>query len=496
MVELMFAVVILGIGMLITSSMFPIAWFKAREVAEATVVPALADAAEANIRLVCPPQSKNLVADLPRATTSFFPGDWIPLAQPAPTGGGNRDHAFIYPDMRVHHLNAGNYLADTGEDFRNDAGTLIPIADDSWQLEDNLDVMLADRNPLLTGFTNGDPTLDVLAVPLSPHLRAHTRLSIPLDARPADTADTSVQSLWEERFELRRHCWSVFYRFNEMPGLEFGVESQADTEIPNARKFALAEQRLRKSRQLSMYYFTLKRPVNARYARQAGYDPDASSPAVVDLANPQARGPEFDVRLPVPWRFEAGLKTLPSASAAGVPSEIHVPANTLMATVLDDGYVLLDDRVGQVFRITDRRDGSVDGVASVIFTLDRDYTIVNGEYAPDYNRLEAGTRDAWEKESKWYDGQCDAEVSRVLADPASILPDDLPSRCQPVGSSSGSMTDQPIGEDEPARRTYWVFLPPVDRERGPNGIPLFNGSQPVVGVEVRQLTLAPPVARN
>jgi hypothetical protein len=66
-----------------------------------------------------------------------------------------------------------------------------------------------------------------------------------------------------------------------------------------------------------MYYFTLKRPVNARYARQAGYDPDDSSPTVVDLANPQARGPEFDVRLPVPWRFEAGLKTLPSASAAG-----------------------------------------------------------------------------------------------------------------------------------------------------------------------------------
>jgi hypothetical protein len=59
-----------------------------------------------------------------------------------------------------------------------------------------------------------------------------------------------------------------------------------------------------------------------------------------------------------------------------------------------------------------------------------------------------------------------------------------------------ALIDGSIGEDEPARRTYWVFLPPVDRERGPNGIPLFNGSQPVVGVEVRQLTLAPPVARN
>jgi prepilin-type N-terminal cleavage/methylation domain-containing protein len=113
MVELMFAVVILGIGMLITSSMFPIAWFKAREVAEATVVPALADAAEANIRLSARRSPRTSVPiRRVRLYFSFFPGDWIPLAQPAPIGGGNRDPAFIYPDMRVHHLNAGNYLAD------------------------------------------------------------------------------------------------------------------------------------------------------------------------------------------------------------------------------------------------------------------------------------------------------------------------------------------------------------------------------------------------
>jgi prepilin-type N-terminal cleavage/methylation domain-containing protein len=78
MVELMFAVVILGIGMLITSSMFPIAWFKAREVAEATVVPALADAAEANIRLLAR-RSPSPVADSPRAILrAFFRGIGFP----------------------------------------------------------------------------------------------------------------------------------------------------------------------------------------------------------------------------------------------------------------------------------------------------------------------------------------------------------------------------------------------------------------------------------
>jgi prepilin-type N-terminal cleavage/methylation domain-containing protein len=385
MVELMFAVVILGIGMLITSSMFPIAWFKAREVAEATVVPALADAAESNIRLLARP-SGPVDSTAAVYTSRFFPGDWFPAIE------GATDPAVVYPDTRVHHLNLGNYLADQdlaagGTDFTNNAdGDVVPVGDDTWQLEDNLDVLLADSLGAVFFADNS-------ATSRRPLLRPHQRLSLPLSARPLDQPANAASDLekqhWEERFELRRHCWSAFYRFNELPGLSFDIASKNDlngdgTEDAADRdlKIALGNRRLRRARQLSMYYFTLKRPVNARYARQAGYDPDASSPAVVDLANPQARGPEFDVRLPVPWRFEAGLKTLPSASAAGVPSEIHVPANTLMATVLDDGYVLLDDRVGQVFRITDRRDGSVDGVASVIFTLDRDYTIVNGKTLP------------------------------------------------------------------------------------------------------------------
>jgi hypothetical protein len=207
---------------------------------------------------------------------------------------------------------------------------------------------------------------------------------------------------------------------------------------------------LRRSRQLSMYYFTLKRPVNARYARQAGYDPDDSSPTVVDLANPQARGPEFDVRLPVPWRFEAGLKTLPSASAPGVPSEIHVPANTLMAAVLDDGYVLLDDRVGQVFRITDRRDGSVDGVASVIFTLDRDYTKAAVEDVPDYepflsdNEPGETSRFNWARQGQWAEQGCNSDPDGPGCD--LIGKEDEPARANllgfPAAGGSGARAER------------------------------------------------------
>jgi prepilin-type N-terminal cleavage/methylation domain-containing protein len=108
MVELMFAVVILGIGMLITSSMFPIAWFKAREVAEATVVPALADAAESNIRLLARP-SGPVDSTAAVYTSRFLSGGLVSRDPKEQT-----DPAFVYPDSRVHHLNLGNYLADPG----------------------------------------------------------------------------------------------------------------------------------------------------------------------------------------------------------------------------------------------------------------------------------------------------------------------------------------------------------------------------------------------
>jgi hypothetical protein len=106
MVELMFAVVILGIGMLITSSMFPIAWFKAREVAEATVVPALADAAEANIRLSARRSPRSGGFDRGVYTSRFFPGDWFPAIR----RGNVIPLSFIRTCGCI--ISMGNYLAD------------------------------------------------------------------------------------------------------------------------------------------------------------------------------------------------------------------------------------------------------------------------------------------------------------------------------------------------------------------------------------------------
>jgi len=458
MAELMIAIIILGIGLLITSSMFPIAWYKAREVAEAAVIPALANAGEVSLKLSCRPSRPQPNPSTPVHTSSFFPGDWFPASNLAGV------LADVYPDTRVHHLNAGNYLADTREDVRTVSGITFPVADNSWTLEDNLDLVF-DTGWISSFVADSD-------VSRGPQVRAHARLSPPMEARPlaADNPDPLVVRHWEERFETRRHCWSVFYKFNELPGLEYAVAQDPVISLP--RKYELANQRLKQPRTLTAYFFTLKRPVGARYARQAGYDIEDPSSMPIDPADPVALPSTEDVLLPVPWRFEATLVALPSASIPGVPSEIFVPRATstnkpnFLADVLDVGFILLDDRTGHVIRITNRREVTNPEVG-VVFTLDRDYTVAETEqvveYEPAISANVSGPTAAynWAIAGQWKQSGCDVN---------------------PGGCSLAL-------ENEPERRFFWVFLPPVDPLRGPNNSPLFDGSQPVVGVELRQITL-------
>jgi hypothetical protein len=41
-------------------------------------------------------------------------------------------------------------------------------------------------------------------------------------------------------------------------------------------------------------------------------------------------------------------------------------------------------------------------------------------------------------------------------------------------------------------RTVWVFPPAVDRSPGSDTAPVFDGSSPVVGIDVRTVSLSPP----
>lgn len=480
MAELMIAVVILGIGLLITSSMFPIAWFKAREVAEGAIVPALTDTAEFTVKEVTHPARVHLNRYYPLYLSSFFPGDWVPLAIPAPDM--QLEQAFVYPDTRVHCLDMGNYLVERDiNDFDDSSGDPVPVGDDTWMIEDNIDIMLGNRSPLLSGFLPPAPSefVDVMRPALKPQVRAHSRLSQALEPRQADAAKPQVLALWKERFELRRHCWSVFYKFNRLPGLDYAAAAKdlngdgRDFDgADNRRRFELADVAMKQPKQLSMYYVTLKRPAGARYARQKGFDPEVGGSKPADLTDPEPRDAQYDVCLPVPWRFEASLTKLPSeVSVVGLNSEIAIPATMVnIANFLDDGYVIIDDRTGRVFTVTARRDGEYEGVASVICTLDGGYSQAEIEDVADYEpRLSTSTvpnndrqRHNWEYAGIWKMNGCDED----------------PSRCAAF-----------MKEDEPEKRTYWVFPPPVDAQRGLNNTLLYDGSPPVVGIEIRQLTL-------
>ena len=41
-------------------------------------------------------------------------------------------------------------------------------------------------------------------------------------------------------------------------------------------------------------------------------------------------------------------------------------------------------------------------------------------------------------------------------------------------------------------RTVWVFPPAVDRSLADGALPVFDGSSPVVGIDVRTVSLSPP----
>lgn len=477
MAELMIAVVILGIGLLITSSMFPIAWYKAREVAEAAVIPALANTAEVNLKLQCRRADRKLDPTNPRYTSSFFPGDWVPTA---------KDHGepLICPDTHVHLLNAGNYLADTGEDFYiDDDNKERPVADDAWMLEDNLDVYLAERGALQTGFNV--PLVEAMRAALGPQVSPQSRLALPLGRRPRAT-DTpaphaEVMKLWQERFDGCRHSWAVFYRFSELPGAGYAVFAPIGNPLTDPQKEKVSTEELRQPRQLNVYCVTLKRPIGARYARQQGYDPQESSPEPADLTAPEPRDPEFDVLLPVPWRFEAELAVLPIDTdpnyVPGAPAEIIVkpPTNTgvqpIMLEALDKDFYLIDDRTGQVFTVTNRR---TDGL-NVVLTLDSEYTRAQIIDTPEYEPQLSGSsvpaieqlQHNWKIASLWKHHGCDIDPDRPQCDSALLSQK----------------------EDEPERRTYWVYLPPVEQRSSPSDPLIFSGTQPVVAIEVRQIAM-------
>lgn len=488
MTEMVFAIFILGIGLLFTSSMFPIAWTKARDVFEATSTESCAKAGEGMFmrtsKVNRPTDIESPPFDNPVPDSTFFPNDWFSTL---PGDLNSIKQPFVFPTTRVHTMNLGNIKAEMP--FANDnmelddlkgGGELMPVGDNGWRLSDQLAYWMGQPVEVQTLTMPDD--MDRAYFPNAP---AHTRMSPPMTARPDPIANPPAAALWDEQFAGRRYCWSVLYRFSRMfgpdPDPSFGLTSPPPLQFlaPEADVLkAMAE-----PREMTVYYVTLKRPANARYARQQGLVGNGSSATwdnAVHMDQPRAMTPDMDVLMPAPWRIEASLLSPPDFGELpkGIPSEIRV-TDIVLADMLAPKTTLIDERNGQVYRITQRRETSVP--ATAVLVLDKEYTVRDVRRAPyipfpsTYNDLEANWLSEWE----WEKRNCD-ELDLNNFDAG-----------DPKFDARKACRDFANTEANPEKRYYWVFPPPVEAARAALGVPTFAGSPPVVEVTTRQVMRRP-----
>ena len=417
MIEMMVAIVILGLGLLMAATMFPVGWTRARDLAEFTTETTAAENAAATVRLLC--NVSNPSAGIP---TSFL-GDFDQAVFDAGTTNPW--------DSEVHVLHVENALADAASvAARPDRNPILP----GWY-ESETDLL----NVQPTDWIGNDPRLgDWVNVGAAPgaQIAFRERVVPPLAARPDGSVDPDGLARWDAMLDARRFAWAVLYR------------------IENAASITPAD-----PRSIDFYLVTLRRTqLNHRFARQ---DPNVTNPTT----QPQALDLDEDMLFPVPWlvnlrvagRWDADgdppgdFFNEAEAPPEGVPSEAvanpgGAAAGQLIAQMLQTGSILIDRLNGNVYTVKSHRftgdDADFDHEATV--TLDREITVAD------------------------VDTDWTADGGPALNDRADLT--------------------SPYDE---ASRDFCVFPPPVLAERPASGFVLFDGRQPVVGLEVRQMFFSP-----
>jgi len=315
LVELMIAIVILGLGLLVVATMFPIAWMKARDLAEYTTSTTCTDTAVATVRLLTV-----VSADLSVPPNGVF------------DAGSDRPSSFLGDvdkglDPWVHALHEENIVADAPQALlgnflkQEDGSPIDPYAP------------VPPWDPAVGGF--GAPGVQI---------PFHERIHPPLTARPTGTPPPPADlAQWENLFSMRRFGWSVLYKF------DFGVSGSPVLSDP---------------RTLTLYVLTLRRgQTTHRYARQdPAFSPPYGPPASGDTpVAPQALPDSEDVLFPVPWRVQIALLD-PSGGPPGVPTEAwantdgsgNPTTNRLVPEMMPRGAVLIDELNGNLYRVAQR----------------------------------------------------------------------------------------------------------------------------------------------
>lgn len=458
----MIGIIILGVGLVMVATMFPVAWTRARTLNEFTTERAANDTAHDAVRSLTRVSTASVGASSFLGDLTYDPQDpsnpndeYLIEACPGfatlPAPGSAAPAPYAPPDW-VHALHLENYpVARVGP-------PASPVDEEPWRLQDPVRRLEQDLQDLQV---NSPPMYDLMSrfSFFMPRIALWQRVYPTMPPRPLNT-DLDAVTAWEQDLDRVRYAFAVFHRLQQPISV---------TSVPELERTKTS------ARAFDMYYVLLRRgQPTYRYARQ---DPlSAPSPCQLStvVVTPAAVDPndQPDVMFPVAWRVQVQfpgqfprtlkLRNNPAApgrpsNATGIPTEIEVPpANApgsdpekfAWVQMFQPGTRFIDEITGMVFRVNKRR-LNADGTQATL-TLDRE----------------------------------------VFLNDIEIPEPDIDPRCP---SCTTLDVDDPDAAADPAEllRTVWVFPPPVEARANPTDPLVFVGAQPVVSIEVRTLTIGP-----
>lgn len=441
LVELMVAIVILGLGLVMVATMFPVAWDRARTLTEVSTAQTVTASAEQTLSSLVQVSGVGLKSDM-------LAGDLLV----EPNWSGNTGLIVAYSDTRVHALNMENLLVQGQQPF---------VSEDPWRIEHLPDLESQPATGTLLWDSNLAPPAEFYARTYhTSRVRAFQRVYPPLPARKSPSFQVADPQ-WDLSLNQRTFAWSVLHRMRDFgaPAAPAGDPPITGPQTKDPVAVAKAKESAARSRTVELYIVSLRRPTaTSRFARQNPQS--APNPYLLDrpaqqmVTSPQALPSTQDVLLPVPWRVQVEFPTALNDrnTATAIPTEIQVPAAgmqepaaQLVVGMFSPGTQFVDELNGSVYRVIGRRvTGGNNEVATV--TLDREVLIEELDLPAEYSSCQF---------------------------------------CAPLAQTGGQL------DPEELVRTVWVYPPAITPRSATDTRVYFTGAQPVVDIEVRTLQLSP-----
>jgi prepilin-type N-terminal cleavage/methylation domain-containing protein len=469
LIELMIGIVILGLGMIMVATIYPVAWNRARELSEFTNQRAVAANADALLQTVGR-ISRPSAGDRPVDDASGFLGDLVlDRLNTVPLSVCLLPEQYVVGgDTWVHALNAENVRV-TDRAF---------VGEQSWLLEtqggsqSHLALLSQDLDPQLVQASFFCPQVSFVDR-VFPAMASRENVD-PGAANCNLRRFTGDDPRWDDELDTRRFFVGVLHKLRNRLPLTLD-----DPATAGVNEFLMsAENALFTTRILDVYYVTTRRPQPTnRYARQAPERGTLPDPCTLDgaLKTPRPAPVDQDVLFPSPWRVQVEFPGLDStdsklncrACPTGIPTEVFAPPRRLgaspevkgmIAGMFPQGTEFVDEASGEVFRVAKVRRVGPD-LEQAVLTLDREV------FAGDMD-IPAG------------DLRCDTcnSVAQVC--------DNTTLNCQQKSIALSVDAADVV-------RTVWVYPPPVSPTRPSAQVVAFEGGTPVVGIDVMTLTITP-----